>query len=121
MPSQFSSLPQQAQEAVLSYVKVPAVKEDYGIEAANRFRDLVSGRQLVGVVEQREHNVMHLTLYDPSVSQDPDRSLNAELVRDGLATVFIKSRYARHPSNQPLVAKFQESTALAKRERVIFL
>ncbi|KAF9094118.1 hypothetical protein BGX23_002501 [Mortierella sp. AD031] len=118
LPKQFSSLPQQAQEAVLSYVKVPELKEDYGLEAANRFRDLVSGRQLVGVVEQREHNVMHLTLYDPNVSQDPDRSLNAELVRDGLATVFTKTRYARHPGNQALVAKFQESTALAKRERL---
>ncbi|KAK3834000.1 MAG: tudor domain-containing protein [Linnemannia gamsii] len=118
LPSQFSSLPQQAQEAVLSYVKVPEIKDDFGIEAANRFRDLVSGHQLVGVVEQREHNVMHLTLYDPKVSQDPDRSLNAELVREGLATVFVKSRYARHPGNQALVSKFQESTALAKRERL---
>ncbi|KAG0026669.1 hypothetical protein BGZ82_009363, partial [Podila clonocystis] len=105
LPTQFSKLPQQAQEAVLSYVKVPTVKDDYGIEAANRFRDLVGGRQLVGVVEQREHG-------------DPDRSLNAEMVRDGLATVFTKTRYARHPSNQNLVAKFQESTSLAKRERL---
>ncbi|KAG0060709.1 hypothetical protein BGZ90_003919 [Linnemannia elongata] len=118
LPSQFSSLPQQAQEAVLSYVKVPELKDDFGVEAATRFRDLVGGRQLVGVVEQREHNVMHLTLYDPKVSQDPDRSLNAELVRDGLATVFVKSRYARHPGNQALVSKFQEATALAKRERL---
>ncbi|KAG0353570.1 hypothetical protein BG005_007157 [Podila minutissima] len=118
LPAQFSKLPQQAQEAVLSYVKVPTVKEDYGIEAANRFRDLVAGRNLVGVVEQREHGVMHLTLYDPTISQDPDRSLNAEMVRDGLATVFTKTRYARHPSNQNLVAKFQESTSLAKRERL---
>jgi staphylococcal nuclease domain-containing protein 1 len=119
LPSQFSALPQQAHEAVLSYVKVPELKDDYGLEAANRFRDLVGdNRQLVGVVEQREHNVMHLTLYDPNLSQDPDRSLNAELVRDGLATVYVKSRYARHPGNQALVSKFQESTALAKRERV---
>ncbi|KAG0351438.1 hypothetical protein BGZ54_003253, partial [Gamsiella multidivaricata] len=67
LPTQFSSLPQQAHESFLSYVKVPELKDDYGIEAANRFRDLVSGRQLVGVVDQREHNVMHLTLYDPAV------------------------------------------------------
>ncbi|KAF9965273.1 hypothetical protein BGZ70_005143 [Mortierella alpina] len=118
LPSQFSKLPQQAQEAVLSYVKVPEIKDDFGLEAANRFRDMVSGRQLVGVVEQREHSVMHLTLYDPAISQDPDRSLNVELVRDGLATVFLKTRYARHPGNQSMVAKFQESTALAKRERL---
>ncbi|KAF8941218.1 hypothetical protein BGZ58_001022 [Dissophora ornata] len=118
LPSQFSSLPQQAHEAVLSYAKVPELKDDYGNEAAEFFRDQVSGRQLVGVVEQREHNVMHLTLYDPKVSQDPDRSLNAKLVREGLATVSLKTRYARHPSNQNLVAKFQEATALAKRERL---
>ncbi|KAI7820061.1 tudor domain-containing protein [Gamsiella multidivaricata] len=118
LPTQFSSLPQQAHESFLSYVKVPELKDDYGIEAANRFRDLVSGRQLVGVVDQREHNVMHLTLYDPAVSEDPDRSLNSEMVRDGLATVFVKTRYARHPSNQSLVTKLQEATALAKRERL---
>ncbi|KAG0307678.1 hypothetical protein BGZ98_010097 [Dissophora globulifera] len=118
LPSQFSSLPQQAHEAVLSYVKVPELGDDYGVEAANRFRDLVSDHQLVGVVEQRDHNVMHLTLYDPNVSQDPDRSLNAEMVRDGLATLSLKTRYARHPSNQSLVSKFQEATALAKRERL---
>ncbi|KAG0258901.1 hypothetical protein BG011_002987 [Mortierella polycephala] len=118
LPSQFSSLPQQAQEAVLSFVKVPELKDDYGVEASNRFRDMVSGRQLVGVVEQREHNVMHLTLYDPAISEDPDRSLNAELVRDGLATINNKTRYARHPGNQNLVSKLQESMALAKRERL---
>ncbi|KAF9348004.1 hypothetical protein BGX26_000533 [Mortierella sp. AD094] len=118
LPSQFSSLPHQAHEAVLSYIKVPELKDDYGHEAANKFRDIVSGQQLVGVVEQREHNVLHLTLYDPNISQDPDRSLNAELVRDGLATVYTKTRYARHPSNQSLIAKFQEATASAKRSRL---
>ncbi|KAF9978105.1 hypothetical protein BGZ73_003677 [Actinomortierella ambigua] len=118
LPPKFSTLPAQAQEAVLSYVKVPAVEEDYGHEAALRFRELVGGRQLVGVVDQREHNVMHLTLYDPNVSQNPDRSLNNEMVRDGLARVSTKSRYARHPSNQLLVSGFQESMELAKRERL---
>ncbi|KAF9415074.1 hypothetical protein BGZ94_000197 [Podila epigama] len=118
LPSQFNSLPQQAQEAVLSYVKVPTLKEDYGVEAANHFRDLISDRQLVGVVEQREHGVLHLTLYDPQVSQDPDRSLNSEMVRDGLAHVFTKTRYARHPSNKNLVSKLQDASALARRERL---
>ncbi|KAF9104700.1 hypothetical protein BGX27_009982 [Mortierella sp. AM989] len=118
LPSQFNSLPQQAHEAVLSFIKVPELKDNYGIEAANKFRDIVSGRQLVGVVEQREHNVLHLTLYDPAISEDPDRSLNAELVRDGLATVNTKTRYARHPSNQTLVAQFQEAINVAKRSRL---
>ncbi|KAF9581536.1 hypothetical protein BGW38_001413, partial [Lunasporangiospora selenospora] len=118
LPSQLNTLPQLAHEAALSYVKVPALNDDYGKDAKDRFYDLVSGSQLVGVVEQREHNVMHLTLYDPSISQDPDRSLNAELVREGLATVHLKTRYARHQSNQHLVSKFQETTALAKRERL---
>ncbi|KAG0244854.1 hypothetical protein B0O80DRAFT_422479 [Mortierella sp. GBAus27b] len=114
LPPQFGTLPHQAHEAVLAFVKVPGLKEDYGHEAAERFRELVSGRQLVGVVEQREHNVLHLTLYD---SQDPDRSLNAEMARDGLALVTLKTRYARLPSNQNLIAKLQEASALAKRER----
>ncbi|KAG0237947.1 hypothetical protein BGW42_008047 [Actinomortierella wolfii] len=118
LPPKFSSLPAQAQEAKLSYVQVPALDEDYGHEAATRFRELVGGRQLVGVVDQREHGAMHLTLYDPEISQNPDRSLNNEMVRDGLARVSTKSRYARHPSNQVLVSGFQESMELAKRERL---
>ncbi|KAF9425874.1 hypothetical protein BGZ76_003048 [Entomortierella beljakovae] len=118
LPPQFNSLPHQAHHAVLSYVKVPEIKDEYGLDAANRFRDLVSGRQLVGVVEQREHNIMHLTLYDPAISQDPDRSLNAEMVRDGLALINTKSRYARHPSNQTLLTKLKEATESAKRSRL---
>jgi staphylococcal nuclease domain-containing protein 1 len=118
LPPQFNSLPHQAHQAVLSFVKVPERNEDYGNEAYERFGDLVSGRQLVGIVEQREHGVLHLTLYDPKVSQDPERSLNAEMVRDGVALVTLKSRYARLPTNQNLVAKLQEASALAKSERV---
>ncbi|KAF9914354.1 hypothetical protein BX616_008467 [Lobosporangium transversale] len=118
LPAQCNSLPQLAHEAVLSFIKVPELKADYGEEAARRFAEMVKGRPLVGVVEQREHNVMHLTLYDPAISQDPERSLNAELVRDGLATVSTKAHYTRHPSNQPLVLKLQEASELAKRERL---
>ncbi|KAF9352123.1 hypothetical protein BGX34_000166 [Mortierella sp. NVP85] len=117
LPPQFNSLPHQAHQAVLSFVKVPERNEDYGQAAYEQFEDLVSGRQLVGVVEQREHGVLHLTLYDPKVSQDPDRSLNAEMVREGVALVTLKARYARLPTNQNLVAKLQEASALAKRER----
>lgn len=118
LPSQFNNLPPQAHQATLSFVKVPERNEDYGEDAFEQFKDMASNRQLVGVVEQREHGVLHLTLYDPKISQDPDRSLNAEMVRDGVALVSLKSRYARLPTNQNLVAKLQEASALARRERV---
>lgn len=67
-------------------------------------------------IDYREQNVLSLTLYDPAQSQTPEASINADMVREGLATVNTKVRYAR--GNQATLKKLQEALEEAKKERV---
>ncbi|KAL1918675.1 uncharacterized protein VTP21DRAFT_2697 [Calcarisporiella thermophila] len=116
IPQQFTQLPHQAHEAVLSFVSAPSLEKDYGIEARNRFQDLTEGKQLVANVDYREHGVMHLTLYDPARSRSADASINAEIVRDGLALVDSRVKYARrYPST---LKSLEEAMEAAKRDRL---
>ncbi|KAG9295989.1 hypothetical protein G9A89_011841 [Geosiphon pyriformis] len=116
IPPNFSQLPPQSHEAVLSFLKVPAKEEDYGEEAYERFRDLAHNKQLVANIDFVDNKVRHLTLYDPRISQSPEMSLNAELVRDGLALVDKKLRYVR--VNSSIVKKLSEAQEQAKKDRL---
>jgi staphylococcal nuclease domain-containing protein 1 len=40
LPQKFTTLPHQAQEATLSFVKPPSKDEDYGLEALERLQQL---------------------------------------------------------------------------------
>ncbi|KAH9858386.1 hypothetical protein C2E23DRAFT_898870 [Lenzites betulinus] len=84
-----------------------------------RFRALAFGRNLVANVDHREGPLVHLRLIDPTdpaVAQDPYASINADLVREGLATVDRKG--CRYLAAYPAMAKkLQESIATAKRDR----
>lgn len=54
------------------------------------------GRKLVANIDQREGNLLHVRLIDPSdpnAADDPLACLNADLVREGLATVDKSLRY----------------------------
>ncbi|RUS33118.1 hypothetical protein BC938DRAFT_473013 [Jimgerdemannia flammicorona] len=114
--STFNQLPHQAQEATLSFLKVPAREDDYGQEAYERLQELIGGKQLVANVDYRDKGVLSLTLYDPAQSQTPEASINADMVRDGLATVNAKVRYAK--GNQNTLKKLQEALAAAKEDRL---
>ncbi|RUP51372.1 tudor domain-containing protein [Jimgerdemannia flammicorona] len=149
--STFNQLPHQAQEATLSFLKVPArevrnlpnqfrcyyiltsrsryyiglysttcllptQQDDYGQEAYERLQELIGGKQLVANVDYRDKGVLSLTLYDPAQSQTPEASINADMVRDGLATVNAKVRYAK--GNQNTLKKLQEALAAAKEDRL---
>ena len=78
----------------------------------------MKGRPLVANIDYREpgaNGVLHLTLFDPETSKDGTQSINAELVRDGLATVDSKSRLA---SAYPVVVKaLNAASAEAHRSR----
>ena len=84
--------------------------------------ELREGRKLVANVDHREGQTLHLRLIDPSdpASQqtpyDPYTCINADLVREGLATVDKKG--CRYLSGYPAMAKkLQEAVATAKRDR----
>ncbi|OJT09282.1 nuclease domain-containing protein 1 [Trametes pubescens] len=115
----FRSLPGQAQDARLSFVKLVPSESEYHDEAVERFRTLCEGRKLVANIDQKEGQVLHLRLIDPTdpaVAQDPYASINVDLVREGLATVDKKG--CRYLSSYPAMAKkLQEAITIAKRDR----
>lgn len=86
LDAKFKNISGQAKEARLSFVKLPPRDTEYGGEAWRRFGDLTIGRKLVANVDQREGNLAHLRLIDPSdpnSAADPLACLNADLVREG--------------------------------------
>lgn len=72
-----------------SFVKIVPYSSEYGPEAWRRFGQLTEGKKLVANVDQREGNLLHLRLIDPSdpnAADDPLACLNADLVREGMCT-----------------------------------
>lgn len=47
LPHKFSTLPHQAQEATLSFVKAPSKEEDYGVEALEHLQQLAGVSTLI--------------------------------------------------------------------------
>ncbi|KAI0958387.1 hypothetical protein AcV7_004220 [Taiwanofungus camphoratus] len=115
----FRSLPGQAHDARLSFIKLVGPESDYHNEAVDRFRALCEGRKLVANVDHREGPLLHLRLIDPSdptVARDPMASINADLLREGLALMDRKN--CRYLSAYPSVLKgLREALAVAKKER----
>ncbi|KAG8747170.1 hypothetical protein FRC10_002219 [Ceratobasidium sp. 414] len=115
----FRSLPAQAQDARLSFVKLAGPETEYAEDAIARFRTLAEDRKLVANVDHKDGHILHLRLIDPQDPQstnDPHASINTELVRDGLAMIDRKDRYlASYPG---MLKALQEATLGAKRDRL---
>ncbi|EMD37728.1 hypothetical protein CERSUDRAFT_154557 [Gelatoporia subvermispora B] len=116
----FRSLPGQAHDAQLSFVKLVGPDSEYFTEAVDRFRQLCEGRKLVANVDHKEGSLLHLRLIDPTdpaSAQDPTACINADILRDGLATIDRKG--CRYLHAYPSVLKtLQAATATAKKERM---
>ncbi|RSH91298.1 hypothetical protein EHS25_009597 [Saitozyma podzolica] len=119
LDAKFKSLPGQARDARLSFVKLVPRSSEYGPEAWRRFSALAEGRKLVANVDQREGNLLHLRLIDPSdpnAADDPLACLNADLVREGLATVDKTCRYlSAYPQ---VIKKLEAASDGAKADRL---
>ncbi|KAH9929615.1 transcription factor [Epithele typhae] len=115
----FRSLPGQAQDARLSFVKLVSPDSEYYDEAIDRFRSLCEGRRLVANIDQKEGHMLHLRLIDasdPAAQHDQYACINVDLIRDGLATVDKKG--CRYLSGYPaMTKKLREAIDTAKRER----
>ncbi|KAH9054184.1 transcription factor [Lactarius vividus] len=115
----FRTLPGQAHDARLSFVKLVGEDSEYRQEAVDRFRQLCDGRKLVANVDHKEGSTLHLRLIDPAdpaTTEDPLASINVDLVREGLASVDRKG--CKYISSYPhVVKKLQEAVSGAKRDR----
>ncbi|KAF8070533.1 hypothetical protein FPV67DRAFT_1025672 [Lyophyllum atratum] len=116
----FRSLPGQAHEARLSFVKLVGPESDYHQEAIDRFRQLCEGRKLVANIDHREGSIIHLRLIDPenpAAANDPLACINADLLSEGLAAIDRKS--CRYLASYPqVVKKLQSSVLAAKKDRL---
>jgi len=103
----FTTLPPQAKEAQLAYVKAPGLDSDYGLEAAELLRDLVYGKEMLANVEYRDaEGRAFLSLGD----KDNQVHVNAALLRAGLARV----ERVRGKSQSQLIAKLKEEEEKAR-------
>ncbi|KAM6502195.1 hypothetical protein JOM56_002172 [Amanita muscaria] len=115
----FRALPGQAQDARLSFIKLADLDSDYGREAVERFRALCEGRKLIANIDHKDGPLLHLRLIDPSdgtIENDPNTCINADLVREGLAS--IDRRGCKYLKAYPQVyQKLRDSIQVAKRDR----
>ncbi|KAG6918719.1 hypothetical protein DXG01_012204 [Tephrocybe rancida] len=115
----FRSLPGQAHEARLSFVKLIGPESEYHQDATDRFRQFCEGRKLVANIDHKEGLILHLRLIDPenpAVASDPFACINADLLAEGFAAIDRKGcKYlAAYPQ---VVKKLQSSVLAAKRDR----
>jgi staphylococcal nuclease domain-containing protein 1 len=105
--------------ATNSFIKLPDAESDYYAEAMERCRSLCEGRKLIANVDHKEGTLLHLRLIDPAdpaTAQDPSACINADLLREGLATIDRKN--CRYLSSYPqVVQKLREAISVAKRDR----
>lgn len=115
----FKALPAQAKDARLSFVKLVPRDSEHGAEAWGLFSQWAENRKLVANVDQREGNLLHVRLIDPTnpiVADDPLACLNADLAREGLATLDKSLRYlGAYPA---VVKKIEQATEGAKADRL---
>ncbi|KAF4280646.1 hypothetical protein KXX16_001899 [Aspergillus fumigatus] len=106
----------QASDAVLSFVQFP-VSADYLQDAVSYLEELTYGRTLVANVDYvASDGTMHVTLLDPSVSKSLDQSINAEIVREGLAMVPRKLKAWERAASETL-SNLRSIEDEAKQER----
>jgi staphylococcal nuclease domain-containing protein 1 len=78
-----NTLPPQAHEGRLAYVKTPSVNDDFGRDAAAFLKEMAWDKVMVANVQWREGNVAYLVLGDPETQVH----INAAMLRAGLATM----------------------------------
>lgn len=104
-----------------SFVKLVAPASEYYDEAIGRFKSLCEGRKLIANIDYKEGNsLLHLRLIDPAdpASAKGEASINADLVREGYASIERKGIPAKYIASYPSVVKqLQDSVKIAKRER----
>ncbi|KAG0706093.1 hypothetical protein DFH29DRAFT_903564 [Suillus ampliporus] len=115
----FRSLPGQAQDARLSFVRLVSTESEYHADAVQRFRQLCEDRKLVANIDYKEGATLHLRLIDPNdpvAMQDPLACINADLLREGLASIDRKG--CKYLGAYPhIMNKLQTAVAEAKRDR----
>lgn len=109
----------QAVEAQLSFLQFPTAPE-YLNESVNMLSEVTFDRELVANVDftdAKDNGLMHITLMDPKIAGgDPKKTINAEVVSEGLAMVSRKLRPFER-ANGEVLKDLKEREQVAKDER----
>ncbi|KAK4544693.1 hypothetical protein LTR36_003942 [Oleoguttula mirabilis] len=109
----------QAIDAALAFLQFPTSPE-YLSESVNYLNEITWDRSLVANVEYNDtrDNVMWITLMDPDEASTATKSINAEVVSEGLAMVPKKLRlFERAKGAEDIMADLKTREAQAKEER----
>jgi staphylococcal nuclease domain-containing protein 1 len=115
---QFSTqkLKPQATDAVLSFLQLPT-SQQYLQDSTDFIMEQTDGRQLVANVDYiAPEGTLHVTLLDPKISTAIDGSINADVVREGLAMVPTKLKAWERQATEVL-STFRELQDEAKKDR----
>ncbi|KAF7589943.1 hypothetical protein BBP40_003482 [Aspergillus hancockii] len=115
-PFSVQKLRAQAADAVLSLVQLPGAG-DYLEDAAGYLEEQLYNRELVANVDYvSPDGLLHVTLMDPAESKNLDHSVNADLVREGLAMVPRKLKAWERSASETL-SHLRSQEDEAKQER----
>ncbi|KAK5111721.1 hypothetical protein LTR85_011766 [Meristemomyces frigidus] len=109
----------QAIDAALAFLQFPTAPE-YLRESVNFLNEITWDRSLVANVEYNDtrENLMWITLMDPDQASTATKSINAEVVSDGLAMVPKKLRlFERAKGTEDIMADLKSREAQAKEDR----
>ena len=115
---QFSTqkLKPQATDAVLSFIQLPT-SEQYLRDTVDFIMEQTDNRELVANVDYvSPEGTLHITLIDTKISRELDQSVNAEVIREGLAMVPTKLKAWERQSGD-LLGKLNALQEEAKKER----
>ncbi|KAJ9192278.1 hypothetical protein DTO164E3_8417 [Paecilomyces variotii] len=107
----------QAVDAVLSFVQIPVTSPGYLADAVSYIEEATFDRQLVANVDYvSPEGTLHVTLLDPSASKNLEDSINADIIREGLAMVPRKLKAWERAAGETL-AHLKQLEEEAKQER----
>lgn len=115
---QFSTqkLKPQATDAVLSFIQLPT-SQQYLRDAVGFIGEETDGRELVANVDYVVDGTLYITLLDPKISTKIEESINAEVVREGLAMIPTKLKGWERQATETLsrLGELQEEAKKARR------
>jgi len=124
LPPEFQKTPAQAKKAKLAYITAPDTDSEFGPEAAEFFKSLCWGKDLLANVQfttsvkekgsKIESELHHITLGD----EETKIFINAAMVMHGLASVDSKKKLPQRGVKWPMWNILKEEEEIAKKERL---
>jgi endonuclease YncB( thermonuclease family) len=124
LPAEFQKQPAQAKRAKLAYITAPEMESEYGPEAADFFKSLCWGKDLLANIQftttgrekgsKIDTEIHHITLGD----EETKIFINAAMVMNGFACVDNKKKLPSRGVKWPMWDILREEEEIAKKDRL---